>query len=112
MMQSEQIIAIYETVSDLTGQMLVAAKSSDWDSLAALEAHCAGHVRALKDGEPAAALSPDRRARKIAIIHQILAHDRQIRDLTQPWMVQLSALMHSAGTERKLSRAYEAQRPA
>jgi flagellar protein FliT len=109
-MNSEQIISIYEAVSDLTGQMLAAAQSRDWENLATLEAHCAGHVQTLKDGEPATVLSGDKRARKIEIIHQIMAHDRAIRDLTQPWMAQLSALIHSAGTERKLSMAYDAQR--
>jgi len=108
MMNSEQIISLYEAVSDLTGQMLVAARSRDWENLAELESHCASHVQTLKDGEQPAALSGDKRARKVQIIHQILAHDREIRDLTEPWMAQLSALINSTGQERKLSSAYGA----
>jgi flagellar protein FliT len=109
MMNSEQVISLYETMSELTGQMLLAAQSRDWENLAELESHCASHVRSLKQGEPVAALSGANRARKVEIIHQILAHDRQIRDLTEPWMAELSALINSTSTERKLSMAYGAQ---
>lgn len=107
-MNSEQIISIYEAVSDLTGQMLEAARVRDWENLAELESHCAGHVSTLKASEPALPLTGESRAKKIRIIHQIMAHDREIRNLTEPWMAQLSAMMSNAGTERKLSRAYGA----
>jgi flagellar protein FliT len=110
-MNSEQIISIYEAVSDITGQMLVAAQTRDWENLAELESHCASHVNTLKAGEPGMPLTGESRAKKIRIIHQIMAHDREIRNLTEPWMAELAALMHNAGTERKLSRAYDAHRP-
>lgn len=111
MMNSDQMISIYETVTDLTGQMLDAARSGNWENLSRLESDCAGHVQTLKTGEPAAPLAAETRARKIAMIHQILANDRAIRDLCTPWMAHLAAMMNSAGTERKLSTAYGAQRP-
>ncbi|MEJ7805294.1 MAG: flagellar protein FliT [Telluria sp.] len=41
-----------------------------------------------------------------------MAQDREIRTLTEPWMAELSALINSAGTERKLSRAYDTHRAA
>ncbi|MES2760394.1 MAG: flagellar protein FliT [Pseudomonadota bacterium] len=107
-MNSDQVISLYETVSDLTGQMLQAAQLRDWENLAVLESHCASHIQSLKDGEPVAALTGDTRARKVAIIHQILAHDREIRNLTTPWMAELSALINSSGASRKLSVAYGA----
>lgn len=108
MMNTDQIISIYEAMSDLTGQMLAAAQARDWENLAELETHCAGHVNTLKASEPAQPLTGELRAKKVRIIHQIMAHDRQIRSLTEPWMAELAALMHNAGTERKLSRAYGA----
>ena len=109
-MNSEQIISIYETVSDITGQMLEAARTRDWENLAQLESHCASHVRTLKESEPSLPLTGEKRAKKIQIIHRIMAHDREIRNLTEPWMAELAALMHNAGTERKLSRAYDTHR--
>lgn len=108
MMNSDEVISLYESVSDLTGQMLSAAQQRDWENLVALEAACSDRVQALMDGEPAAQLSGETRTRKVAIIRQILAHDRAIRDLTTPWMAQLSALINSAGTERRLAHAYGA----
>jgi flagellar protein FliT len=36
----------------------------------------------------------------------MLASDRQIRDLTQPWMARLSSMMNNNATERRLARAY------
>lgn len=112
MLNSEQVISLYQSMSTLTAQMLAAARSRDWENLAELESHCASHVQTLKDGESLVPLSGQLRATKIKIIHQILAHDREIRDLTQPWMAELSALINSTGAERKLSKAYGANLPA
>jgi flagellar protein FliT len=107
-MNGEQVISLYETVSAITGQMLQAAQSRDWENLAALESDCASHIQYLKDGEPVTPLTGAIRARKVAIIHQILAHDRQIRDLVTPWMAELASLINSTGASRKLSAAYGA----
>jgi flagellar protein FliT len=106
MMSSTEVISMYETVSDLSSQMLAAARSGNWDHLAELESHCAQRIQALKQDEAMTELAGEVRSRKVQIIHQILAHDRAIRDLTTPWMARLSALMQSTGTERKLAAAY------
>lgn len=108
MMNSEQVISLYQAMSDLTGQMLAAARVRDWEYLAELESHCACHVERLKEGEAAAALPPPLRARKVKMIHQILEHDRAIRDLTEPWMAELSNLINSTSAERRLAHAYGA----
>lgn len=108
MMNSEQVLTHYQAVSELTGQMLDAARSRNWEGLAVLESHCADHVQALKQNEAAVTLSDELRAVKVRIIHTILAHDRAIRDLTQPWMAELSILLGNNRTERKLSMVYGA----
>lgn len=105
-MNSEQIISVYEAVTDITAQMLAAAQMRDWENLAQLESHCASHVQALKQSEPASTLTGESRARKVRMLHQILAHDREIRNLTAPWMAELSALINSSGAERRLAQAY------
>ena len=105
-MNSHEVIALYETVAVITDQMLTAAKSGDWDQLAVLEARCASHVATLKQGEPPAPLTGEIRVRKVQIIKQILAHDRQIRDIAEPWMAKLSQMINSTGAERRLSHAY------
>ncbi len=105
-MNSQEVLSLYETVAVITDQMLAAAKKRDWQELVVLESRVAGHVRVLKEGETPAALTGDIRLRKVQIIQKILADDRQIRDITEPWMAELAQLINSAGTERKLSHAY------
>lgn len=55
-----------------------------------------------------AALPEPLRQHKVELIQKILADDKEIRNLVEPWMQQLSALINSTGAERKLSRAYGA----
>lgn len=107
-MNSDEVLSLYASVADITDQMLSAARAGDWDSVCTLETHCARHVETLKSDESPVALSGAARERKVAMIQKILADDREIRNIAQPWMAQLSALMNSAGTEQKLSRAYRA----
>jgi len=109
MMNGDDVISMYESVCELTGEMLAAAQSGNWDALVELETRCASHVQVLRDGEGVARLSGERRSRKVAIIQTILAHDRAIRDLTSPWMARLGAMMQSTGAERRLANAYGAQ---
>lgn len=105
-MDSQNIILLYESIAEITEQMLAAAHSGDWEHLAALESRCASHVRSLESGEPHTPLTGALRDRKVKIIHKVLAHDREIRNITEPWMARLSTLLNSAGTERKLYQAY------
>ncbi len=107
-MNSHEVIALYETVATITDQMLAAARVGDWDRLAVLESRCASHVAVLKKDEPPAALTGDIRVRKVQIIKKILADDREIRNIAEPWMAKLSQLINSTGAERKLSNAYGA----
>lgn len=109
-MNSQEIISIYESVAVITDQMLAAARAADWEQLIELESRCTNHVEVLKrNPEPRELLSPVAREKKTRIIKQILQDDREIRTITEPWMAQLSALINSTGTERKLSRTYGAQ---
>lgn len=105
-MNEQEVIYLYENVASITDQMLAAARKGDWDELVALETRCASQVSILKTGEPPVPLTGTVRERKVAIIKKILADDKEIRNLTQPWMEQLSRLINSTGTERRLNQAY------
>lgn len=105
-MNGEEIIAAYESVAHISGQMLNAARTGAWDDLVSLETRCACHVKALEKDEIPIKLTGELRNRKIAVIKTILANDREIRVITEPWMQQLSNLMKSNITERKLSLTY------
>jgi flagellar protein FliT len=105
-MDGAEVISLYESVADLTDQMLAAARQEDWDLLSRLESDCAHIVNALKQNEASVSLSDDRRDRKIAILKKILEDDRDIRNLTDPGLRKLSALIKNTSTERKLANAY------
>jgi flagellar protein FliT len=106
MMTGQDIVSVYEAMAGISDQMLAAASANDWDRVVQLEHQCNACVRQLKahgDGQP---LAGQERVRKVNAIRKMLASDRQIRDLTQPWMAKLSALMNNNATERRLARAY------
>ena len=106
MMTGQDVLTEYAAVAELTGQMLAAAEAGDWDHLVVLEQECTLHVDALKGAEAAVELNPSGRQAKIDCIRRILADDRKIRDLTMPWMAQLSSLINNSGTQRRLANAY------
>ena len=83
-MTSSEVLSMYENIAGLTNQMAVAARMGDLDRLGQLEGQCATEARSASTG--VAALSGGPRLRKIDLLKQILANDREIRDLTDPWM--------------------------
>ena len=105
-MNEQEVIYLYENVANITTEMLAAAREGDWDRLVALENRCSDQVSILKTGEAPAVLTGASRERKVEILKKILADDREIRNITQPWMQKLSLLINSTGAERKLNHAY------
>jgi len=105
MMTHSDIAAVYEAMVGISDRMLAAATAGDWDRLAELEQQSAACVRQLKDNADGP-LAGQERARKVVAIRKMLDADRQIRDLTQPWMAKLSALIGNSHTERRIARAY------
>ena len=106
MISGQEVVSVYEAMVGITDQMLAAANASDWDRLVQLEHQCAACVRQLEssgDGQP---LAGAERVRKVDAIRRMMASDRQIRDLTQPWMGKLSAMINNNQTERRIARAY------
>jgi flagellar protein FliT len=86
-MTSNEVLAMYESLATLSGRMASAAGEGDWDKLAQLETQCALHAAAAKAGVPP--LEGAQRKRKIDLLKQIMANDRAVRDVTEPWMGQL-----------------------
>ena len=97
-----EIIAIYEAILTITGRMLKAAQSADWERLITLEHECRGLTKELMISDENKVLSNDLRQRKQEIIQQILADDAEIRTLTQPWMAQLQNILNNPVYKRCL----------
>lgn len=108
MMNSLELISLYESVATITASMLDAARTGDWELLAQLESDCSTHVQTIRETDLPIALAPELREKKIFIIKKILADDKKIREITEPWMLRLSNLMQNSSATRKLSQAYGA----
>ena len=103
----ENVLNIYGSVADKTGQMLDAARNSDWERLVELEKDCRALIETLKRvDDPAAQPDAHYVQRKTEIIRKVLADDVEIRKHTEPWMEKLQAILGSARQMRKLERAY------
>lgn len=107
-MTNVEVLTAYSAMAALTHKMVDAATTADWDGLEALEQQVAAHVAQLRDNEAGVTLDAGERQRKLGLIKQMLDDDRRIRDLTMPWMAQLSKLINNTGTERRLVAAYGA----
>lgn len=105
-MGAPQVIANYESLVALTGQMNEAAKQGEWDLLIDLEQQCSRQITAMKPVDAAVALDEPTRQHKIKLIKGILANDAEIRNRTQVWMAQLQRILHSNQQEQKLNQAY------
>jgi len=92
-MTSNEVLAMYENIAGLTNRMTAAASAGDWNGLDKLENQCAAAASATIGGVPA--LEGGQRLRKIDLLKQILANDRAIREMTDPWMGQLERTMQA-----------------
>lgn len=101
------MIAAYEALSELTGDMLLAAQQGDWDQLTELERHCQASVNRLMAHAPVVKLNEHEQQRKLEVIRKILADDAQIRDLAEPRLAKLMNLLRGTDTARKLTKTYE-----
>jgi flagellar protein FliT len=90
-MTQNEVLAMYENIAGLTGKMAAAAKSGDWKGFDSLQGECAAQAGAAATG--VLPLNGERRLRKIDLLKQIMANDRAIRDITEPWMGQLDRAM-------------------
>jgi flagellar protein FliT len=92
-MTSNEVLSMYENIAGLTGKMAAAAQSGDWNGFDGLQAQCAAQASTTASGVPA--LDGAKRQRKIDLLKQIMANDRAVRDVTEPWMGQLDRAMRA-----------------
>jgi flagellar protein FliT len=100
------IVSQYEDIEKLMDRMVLAARAADWDALVDLESDCRTMVETLKGSQASSPLTDAQRARKATLIRRMLAHDAEIRNLTEPWLAELGELIDSSARQRKLEHAY------
>jgi flagellar protein FliT len=100
------IIAHYASIAASSGRMLAAARTGDWDELISAEQECGERVAALEALGHIAPKDAYERDTRIGLLRTILAHDAEIRSLTEPWMAQLEGMLNSMGQGRRARQAY------
>ena len=107
-MDEQQVLATYERIARLTGQMLAAAQAGQWDRLTALEQECGALFAPLIDQpEQPVSANAEYRTRKAELIRHILDDDARIRVLVEPRLEDLAALLSAGRQKRQLNRAYQ-----
>ena len=85
-MTSNEVLSMYENIAGLTAQMAAAAQSGDFETVARLQTQCTLQAAATATGVPP--LAGASRLRKIDLLKQIMANDRAVREVTEPWKLE------------------------
>ncbi len=99
-------LSLYADVVSISEKMLAATQAQNWQLLEELEATCAARIEDVRARIESESLSKGELKQKIQYIEKILATDKQIRYLVEPWMTRLSDMMHSGETRQKLRNIY------
>lgn len=81
-----QLISYYEAIEKASSDMLMAARSGDWDEVCKLEGACALLIAQLKHAANDQQLSGDELPLKSQLMQRILLNDAEIRRLAEPWL--------------------------
>lgn len=103
---TQGLLHTYDCLASTTGHMLEAAKRGDWDRLVELEKRCAELIARMTALETEDPLPQALRARKAAMIRKVLADDAEIRNITEPWLQQLGAMLNANGKQQRLLQTY------
>jgi flagellar protein FliT len=96
------LLSYYEAIENASHDMLHAARCGDWDTVVKLEGACAVLIAQLKHASQDHPLGADELALKTRIMQRILVNDAEIRNLTEPWINDLSRMMGSATDPHKM----------
>lgn len=103
-----QVVERYRRMAEASGRMVSAARDDDWDRVCVLEKDCARIVAELSSMGDLSPSDPDLRQQKIALMRRVLADDAEIRQLSEPWMAKLDAMMRTSENVGRVQRAYGA----
>lgn len=105
-MGASPVVAHYQALAALTGQMLDAARRGEWDTLPALEAERSTLVARIKPLDGMADLDEAERQRKSALIRETIAMEREIRERVERWMEEFRLNMQGNSQELRVLRKY------
>jgi len=87
------MIQHYEAIAAASRRMLESARAGDWDAVGREEDHCRRLISTLKRNSPELPAGGSARRERLALLRAMLADDAEIRDLSEPWLRRLEALL-------------------
>lgn len=106
-MTPADVLSSYEHIVELTSKMVDAARDDDWDGFSLLEDLCAVESKRMLDAT-IPALAGAAYFRKLELLKQVLANDREIRSITEPWMEQVANVMNGMPTSHAATQREQA----
>ena len=87
------LLQYYQAIEKASQDMLEAARNGNWDNVLKLEGACALLISQLKHCASKQPLADDEAQFKSRIMQRILVNDAEIRQLAEPWLEDLDALL-------------------
>ena len=87
------LLNYYQAIEKASQDMLEAARTGNWDQVLKLEGACALLISQLKHTATTHPLGTDEAQLKSRIMQRILVNDAEIRQLAEPWLDDLDALL-------------------
>jgi flagellar protein FliT len=87
------LLHYYQAIEQASADMLMAARSGDWDQVVKLEGACAVLISQLKHAANAQHLDSEEAQLKSRIMQRILINDAEIRQLAEPWLEDLDGIL-------------------
>ena len=87
------LLSYYQAIENASQDMLAAARVGNWDHVVKLEGACAMLISQLKHAASQRPLASDEAQLKSRIMQRILVNDAEIRQLAEPWLEDLDAVL-------------------
>ncbi len=87
------LLSYYEAIEQASSDMLLAARSGDWDQVVKLEGACAVLISQLKHAANGSGMGTEEAQLKSRIMQRILINDAEIRQLAEPWLDDLDGIL-------------------
>ena len=87
------LLSYYQAIETASQDMLAAARVGNWDHVVKLEGACAMLISQLKHAASQRPLPSDEAQLKSRIMQRILVNDAEIRQLAEPWLEDLDAVL-------------------
>ncbi|MCK9512031.1 MAG: flagellar protein FliT [Pigmentiphaga sp.] len=104
----EDMLRIYSMAAALSADILAQARQEEWDTVIALGQQYIAAIEMLQAMEQTRALDAGERARKHALLIEILENDSATRALVEPGLARIGALLNNLRRQQNIIDAYGA----